>query len=155
MTTASAIPTAIDTLVTIATAALSDAEVIDGPGAHDRGEYAVTVHIGATDPDEEEGTTAASSEQVWAWLGHVQRKTEFSISCVIAAWNGEADQKKARDAAFGALQAFTDAITDDPSLSGDVIAVSGIEDITFTQSQDKDGAHARITFGLPITAWLE
>ncbi len=155
MTTASAIPAAIDALVSTATTALgTTAEVIDGPGAYDAGERGVAVYIGANDPGEEDGTPAASSAQEWAWLGHVQRKAEFTVDCHVVAWNGDADQKAARDAAFTALQAFTDAITSDPTLGGVVIHVTGVSGVELVQSQDSDGAHAHITFGLPMAAWL-
>lgn len=155
MTTATIIPAAIDQLITTVTAALPSAQVVDGPGAYDMGEYPVVVYIGASDPDDEDFTNAASSEQTWAWLGHVQRRAELTVRCAIVGWNGDGDQRAARNAARDALQAFTDAITDDPSLSGAVIASTGISDLALEQSQDNHGAKAKFTFGLPMQAWLE
>lgn len=155
-TVASLVPAAIDKLVTLATTALgSTARVVDGPGAFDVGEYPLVLHIGASDPEDDGYTTAADSDQEWAWLGHVARRAKFTIMCAVVAWNGNADQKAARDSATTALQALSDTITTDPTLGGTVIQVTGITGINYAQLQDEHGAATQITFGLPMQAWLE
>ena len=153
-TTPSVIGSVIDRLVTIAGTALGTANVIDGIGVSDQGQRPVIAYIGIDDPDNEDWTQGATSDQEWAWVGHDTRRVDFTVNCCIISWNGKASQKAARDGAFTALQAFTDAITADPTLGGLVLYVKGVSNISLVNLQDADGAHSKLSFSLPMAVYL-
>ena len=155
MTTASLIPDTIDKLVALATTALgTTGAVVDGPGAADVSHRELLLHVGTSDVDDDGYGATAESDQEWAYLGHLERRAEFTVFCSVVAWNGSGNQKESRDKATTALQAFTDTMTADPTLDGVVHAVTGIRGINYSQIQDKEGAATKITFGITIQAWL-
>jgi hypothetical protein len=155
VSTPSSIPAVIDALVVSFTAALGEGNVFDGPGvtADNPDQYVI---VGMSDPDSEVLDESASSQQGWAWLGHVARDEVVVVHCCAVAWNGDTDQKAARDAAFAVLKVVTDAIEDDPSygVSG-VLYVTGITSSHLRQVQDDNGALAVVSFDIEIHSRLQ
>jgi hypothetical protein len=152
MTTPSTVPAAIDALVTLFTAAVpANSTVVDGPAVIDPGAFKNIVYVGVDDPDTEGPyTIAATAQQAWAWLGHVQRAEDADVHCSVICWNGDADQKAARDGAYALLTIITDAITADPTLGGAVLYVVGVNSDSLMQSQDTAGAEAKLNFSVSI-----
>jgi len=150
-TVVSAIPAAIDALIATFTAA--GVAVIDGEGASNS-TYPAVVFVGISDPDGDGIEEAASSDQEWAWLGHVQRDETLQIHCVAEAWTGDANPKAARDSAFALVRTISDAITTDPSLGGSVLYVQAINGLTYKNLRDADGCRADIPFTITCRARL-
>lgn len=150
--TASTIPAAIDALVTVFNAAVPTGSiVIDGPAVVDPGAYQNIVYVGVDDPDTEDAySVAATAQQAWAWLGHVQRAEDAEIHCSAISWNGDANQKAARDNVYALLKVLTDSITVDPTLGGAVLMVVGVNSDSLLQSQDSAGAEAKLNFSVSI-----
>jgi hypothetical protein len=150
-TVISAIPAAIDALIATFTAA--GVQVIDGQGATDDSAKAV-VFVGIVDPDSEGLEDAATSDQTWAWLGHVQRDENVSIHCLASAWTGDDNPKVARDNAFAMVRTLSDAITVDPTLGGAVLAVNAIDGLSYRSLRGPDGCRADIPFTVTCRARL-
>lgn len=151
--TGSAIPAIIDALITTLDAALPGVEVIDGMGATDTGAQRL-LFVGLSDPDADRPAEAAASDQAWAWLGHMQRDETATVHLVAVAWNGDGDQKRARDEAFGIVDAVAAAITTDPTLGGVVVQVRAVEGLSLTQAQTDAGALAYVPVSLSCRARL-
>lgn len=150
--TASTVAAAIDALVALFKAAVPvDSIVVDGPAVVDPGAYQNIVYVGVDDPDNETAyAVAATAQQAWAWLGHVQRTEDADIHCSAVSWNGDADQKAARDNVYALLKLLTDSITTDPTLGGSVLMVVGVNSDNLLQSQDSAGAEAKLNFSVSI-----
>lgn len=154
---ASVIPTTIDRLYTILTAALPSVAVVKGPGVTDASLPSV-LWIGWSDPDAEGLDEAASSDIRWAWLGTGQRAENATVNCVADAWNGDGDLGAARDTVFGVVNQVATAIQSDPTLGlqGSPVAginllvVQGVQLGSFLQDQNEDGAYARLQFGVDV-----
>lgn len=151
--TGSAVPAVIDALVEALTDALPDASVFDGPGLTEDAPGLV-VHVGWSDPDQEQFDEAAVSEQAWPWLGHSARRETFRVHCVAIAWNGNSDMKAARDAAYEAVTAAAEAIQDDPSLGGSATYTVGLTTSSLFQILDNKGACARLPFDVECSVTL-
>lgn len=147
MSQASAIPTAIDALYTLFTAALPDVAVYDGPGVTDT-PAPVALHVGLSDADADGYSSAADSTQGWAWLGHQQRDEEISVHCVAIASSGDAVLKTVRDQAYAVVQAATDALQSDPTFGNAVLYSLGVTSHTLDQIQDSTGATVRLPFNI-------
>lgn len=145
MSATSQAPALIDALVACFATVVDADGVNDGPGmaAPNGNAY---VYVGVNDPESDDWITAAEGDQGWQWLGHMQRRETVNVPCVAVAWNGDADQKAARDAAYVILGALTTAIETDPSLGGSALWTVGVTSLALQQRQDKSGAAARIQF---------
>lgn len=148
--TTSAIPAVIDALVASFGAAIGTTNVFDGPGVTDNTltDYVI---IGVADPDSESVAEAATSQQSWPWLGHVVRDETIVVHCVAVSWNGDLDQKKARDSVFSMVGNLTTAIQNDPTygVSG-VLYVQGITSMSLHQLQDRKGVIAFLPFDVTV-----
>jgi len=153
MSTPSAVPAAIDALVALFAATLGAERVFDGPGARDTGEGSY-VFVGVGDPDDDGYDDSASGDQSWAWLGHVQRDETFSVHCCVIAWNGDGDQKAARDEAFAIVGKVTDALQADPTLGGVLLYAPGVKSYGLRQIQDGSGAATKLPFDVECRARL-
>lgn len=153
MSTGSAVPAVIDTLIASLSTALPAAAVFDGAGATDLNPP-LAVHVGLSDVDDDGWSEAAASSQGWAWLGHSQRDEQFSVHCDVIAWNGTGDAKAARDAAYTALTAVASAITGDPALGGSALYTVGLTTSALFQIQSATGAAARLPFDVTCRARL-
>ena len=153
MIRASAVPAVIDAVVATLTAALGSDVVNDGQGAtaSDGGLY---VLVGVDDPDSEGYQTAAESAQGWAWLGRQAHYEDITVHSVVVAWNGDADQKAARDSAYAAMKVVAEAIAADPSLGGSVLWTLGVVSHDLRQIQDDKGASALLRFDVTCKAQI-
>lgn len=144
----SANPLVIDALVERATAALPDALVVDGWAVTDS-PAPLLLSIGLADTDEAQTGTLSASSQTMAVAGTDRaRDQEGTVTCLALAWNGDGDQKVARDAAYGLVAAVEDLLRDDPTLG---VAAPGrsvcqLADEALTQRQHADGVDALVIF---------
>ena len=101
MVAGSAILRLIDALVTTLTAAVSPATVYDGFGvSEDPGDFLM---IGVEDPDLEGAASSADVSQEWANANYTARNESGDVTCAALSWNGDANQKAARDAVYALL----------------------------------------------------
>lgn len=111
----SRIPAAIDKLVAIWTAGLTDVSVIDGllvTGS----EPVKRVYVGY-DGDPDGDVIAVPGDQSWAGtVGTARRDETFSVTCCIVARNGAGNVKLARDAAFSVFATVSTVLRANVSL---------------------------------------
>lgn len=152
----SAIPAVIDALVERATAALPDINVYDGFGIPgDLDEDALMIGVDA--PSSPGSANSAGSSQTMAVLGTDRARDQTgSVTCAALSWNGDADQKAARDAAYAVVAAVEDLLRTDPTLGvaapGRSVCQMGSE--TLTQSQYEGGTDALIIFTVDFAVRL-
>lgn len=150
----SVIPDLIDALFTNATAAVTTAQVLDGPGVTaDPGNF---LAIGADSMDLSVAARRATSEtQAAATMGTNRSRDEVGdIYCVIFAWTGDggsAGQKVARDAAFDVLAQVEDMLRTTPDqglthVSYLVVELGSID--AFLQEQDENGSYAQLQISI-------
>lgn len=153
MIRASAVPQVIDAIVASLTAALGPDMVNDGQGASasDGGLY---VLVGVDDPDADGYQNAAESTQGWAWLGRQAHYEDFTVHSVVVAWNGDSDQKAARDAVYSTMKIVAEAIAADPSLGGSALWTLGVVSHDLRQAQDDKGAVAHLRFDVTCKAQI-
>lgn len=120
----SAIPAAVDALVSIlrAAAGLSGVSVVDGPPTGDQAD-ADYVYVGWQPGSD----TSVEMSQDFAHIGARARDEHFDILCAVDAWTGDTDVATRRARAFellaeveDALRA-TDAAPQAPTLNGTVL----------------------------------
>lgn len=152
MNAPSSVPGAIDALVTTWTNALSPGVlVLDGPGTRDDAAQRI-VFVGVEDPDVDGATQSVTGAQKWATTGYTRDET-FDIHCTALAWNGEGDQKAARDNAFALLQTLVDTLLSDSTFGAPgVLYAPGITSFGLTQNQDSQGAEAQLHFAVTFRA---
>jgi hypothetical protein len=151
----SMIPSVIDALISCLQG--QSFTVIDGPGNTDDN-IRSALFVGLNNPDSPDVIGAAVSDEQWAWLGHDVRDETAQIHCLAEAWNGDADQKAARDTVFGTLTTVTTMIQNNPQLCpdndtskpGTVMWVQSIGSLSFDQTQDANGAYARLGFDITL-----
>lgn len=152
----SAIPAVIDALVERATAALPNINVYDGFGIPgDLDEDALMIGVG--DRSASAPANSAGSSQTMAVLGPDRSRDQTgSVTCVALSWNGDADQKAARDAAYAVVAAVEDLLRTDPTLGvaapGRSVCQMGSEDLD--QGQYEGGADALIIFTVEFAVRL-
>jgi hypothetical protein len=150
----SQVPALIDALVTNATAALPTTTVYDGFGiSDDPGDFLM---VGVEDPDLQGAATSAQFAQVPATMGPARTRDETgSVTCAALSWNGDGDQKAARDAAFTIVAAVESMLRNDPSQGlgpGGYFVVQFGGTGTLTQQQDDNGALALVIFTVTYRA---
>jgi len=111
----SAVPAVIDALVTACTAALPDVSVVDGSDFDEApGDFLL---IGVEDPDLPNLDFSAEAQQDWATTGiNGARDESGEIVCAAMSWNGEGEQKRARDAAYAIQTAVENLLRTTPTL---------------------------------------
>lgn len=147
----SVVPALVDALVTQATAELPDIQVYDGFGiSEDPGDFLM---IGVEDPDNENAAFSADWSQSWAGLGNHARDEEGTITCAALSWNGDANQKAARDGVFATLAALETLLREDPTLG--VITTGWVQmggSLQLSQAQSEAGADALLVFQVHFKA---
>lgn len=154
MAATSRVPAVIDALLATAknAAGLTDVLVLDGFGlTEEPGDFLM---VGVDDPDRTDAAASASSEQEWAHANHTDRDERGAITCAALSWNGDANQKAARDAAYAITAALEDSLRADPTLGGvDGLLWTGFgQSSQLTQTQDDQGALALIVFTVAFRA---
>lgn len=147
----SVVPGIIDALFDAATAALPDVLVLDGMGAtDDPRDYLM---IGVDDPDADGGAFAGDSRQVWADATGTSRTETGAITCAAYSWNGDGDQKAARDAAYASVEALASHCRDTTDLGlADLYWTDFGTDARLSQFQGQWGAAALVVFSIAFRA---
>lgn len=148
----SVVPALIDALVTNARAALPDVEVYDGLGVTtDPGN--VYLMIGVDDPDQGNEAFSANSQQEWANANYTARDEEGDIVCAVVAWNGDGDQKLARDDAYSVVGDVENMLRSTPSQGvANVLWTSFGSRSRLAQDQTEVGARAIVIFRIYFRA---
>ncbi len=108
----SAVPVALDALVSLFTARLPGTQIVDGPPTVDVAGDVVAVGVTPQDPAD-----VQSTEDI-AGLGAVQEA--FDVLCMARSWSGDDGVKAQRDRTYLLLAAVKTAVAEDESLSGAV-----------------------------------
>jgi hypothetical protein len=151
----STVPALIDALTSAADLALSDTNVFDGPGScDDPGDYLM---VGVDDPfNVTSAVLSASVEQVAGPSGTNRPRDESgTLWCSALSWNGDADQKVARDRVYAIQAAVENILRANPSLNiaagGLFYAELGVGG-SLKQDQGTDGAMAILAFPISFRA---
>ena len=147
----SVIPALIDALVTNAKANLADINVLDGYGVtDDPGDFLM---VGVDDPLRDDEAQSGTSQQSWANANGTARDEIGDVWCSAYSWNGNGDQKGARDAAYATVAAVENMLRANPALgvAGLIYSEFGTSQ-TLTQNQDEHGASARVSFQVHFRA---
>ena len=149
----SVVPAVIDALVALADAALTGVTVHDAFGvSSDPGDYLM---VGVQDPNDTGVAVSAESSQSFPHVGYRTREEVGGVWCTALSWNGDADQKAARDAVYATVAAVEDLLRDDPTLglaaTSFFVAEFGSTS-TLRQDQDKHGASAEVSFQVAFKA---
>jgi len=154
----SVVPALIDALVTQATAALPTVRVYDGFGVtDDPGDFLM---VGIDDPLSADAATTAAMQQRPATGGTGRSRDETGeLWCSALSWNGDANQKAARDAAFAIVAAIETLCRTSPSLGiagyGYVVtSVGGSGNFTVRSDQNDTGAMTSVSFPVAFAARL-
>ena len=146
----SVIPAVIDAVVSRARANLPSICVYDGFGvSDDPGDFLM---VGVDDPERQDSAYSADSQQDWAHANNTARDEVGDVTCAALSWNGDADQKRARDAAFATCAALEVLLRADPSLGGIVLWTSYGTSTQLTQNQNGNGALALVVFKVHFRA---
>jgi hypothetical protein len=148
----SAVPALIDAMVATFDAALS-ANVYDGYGnSDDPGDFLM---VGIDDPDSDDWADAATTKQDWANANYTARSEEGDIICAALSWNGDGNQKAARDAVYATQAAVETALRANPSLGvSSVLWTSFGTDASYRQIQGQHGAASLLIFRIFFRAQL-
>lgn len=149
----SAIPAAIDFLVTTSEGLFADPVVVSDGWYPGRAKQLLM--IGVTDQD-----PTTSLQATWAGLGASKQDEDFTIPCVIWCTGGDADQKLVRDQAFVIYDALVTALLANKNLGG-ALNPPGIAQVSRGQLEQTQGAEqagsgraARIYFTVHCTSRL-
>lgn len=147
----SVIPGLMDAIIATAEDVL-EIRVVDSIGhANDPGDYLM---VGVEDPDVEGYTVSARSAQDWANANYTSRDEEGDVTCAAYSWNGDTDQKAARDAVYATAAALEQSLRENPPQNlPDVLWTSfGVSGSELNQIQDKNGAAALLLFSIHFKA---
>lgn len=152
----SAVPAAIDALLTLCrtSPSLADVAISDGPVTTDLSEPD-RLFIGWAPED----TTAATSVQDFASAGARRRDEDFAILGYVESRSGDTDLQARRTRVYQVLAAIetllraTDAQPDAPTLNQTVLWAH-LTDTALSQPQTSDGALAGIRFTVTCRARL-
>lgn len=146
----SVFPALVDALVAQATAALPGVLVLDGEGAtDDPGDFLM---IGSNSVDGEGMVTSGSSRISKRATGPVYEE-QGGVNCMALSWNGNGNQKAARDAAFAIAEAVQTLCRATPNLGvANIVETRYGDQTTPLQVQSKDGAVCIVEFTVAYTA---
>jgi hypothetical protein len=150
----SVVPALIDALFTRATEALPDTVVYDGYGvSEDTGDYLM---IGVDDPDGPDWARSANVSRDWAETGlEAGVNEEGDITCAALSWNGDAEQKAARDAVYAIAEGLAAICRPDPTLGlPTLLWVLYAGQSSLMQNQNEYGAVALLEFQLHFRAFI-
>lgn len=161
----SAVPDVIDAIIELANNELTGNSLIlptlgipqvnvttyDGFGVSgDPGNFLM---VGVDDPDRDDAAVSADSTVTWASVGDFDRDEDGEIVCAALAWNGNANQKAARDDVYAVLLALDELIKLDLTLGiGNLLWVTPTVRSELTQTQDEAGALALVVFRIRFRA---
>lgn len=147
----SVVPALIDALVAQARTNLTDVNVFDGFGVTaDPGNFLM---IGVEDPDTEDAAFSADTRQAWANANYTARDESGDITCVALAWNGDGNQKSARDAVYAIATAVENFLRANPSLGLTGLLWTGFGTSSqLSQAQGEAGAAAQLIFRVEFRA---
>lgn len=156
MSSPSAVPQLIDSLVTIFGGAV-DVPVFDGPqfGKDDLRSF---VAVGWDGADEDGGTTA-TIDQAWAHIGGYDKDEQAALTCAVVAWSGDDQVKGRRDAAFTLLSDCEQALRAAFESNGGLIDGVRYINLNLTagvleQTRDSTGTQARVEFTVTYQTWI-
>lgn len=150
-------PSIIDALFTQATAALPAVRVTDGFQLSDDPNDGGILSIGVDDGQSPSAATTSNGSQEQATAGTPRSRNQVgSVNCWALTWNGDGDQKAARDSAFAIQAAVENILRTDPQLgiarpNGQVLVIQ-IGDERLEQSQSDIGAEALLSFTIQFEA---
>jgi hypothetical protein len=146
----SVVPALIDALIAAAETAGVE-NVYDGVHvSEDPGDFLM---VGVDDPDSDGGSLSADSRQQWANANHTTRDESGSVTCAAYSWNGDGDQKAARDAAYVMVEALASACRTTPGLGvGSLLWTDFGSDANLSQLQGDWGASALVVFTIAFRA---
>jgi len=130
----SVVPALIDALVTLSRANVpAGVNVFDGFGVTSDPSVSGVLMVGVDDPDTGDTANASSSGQSMATMATTRPRDQIgSVTCCAVAWNGNADQKAARDAAYGIVATVENFLRSDPTVGigqpGRVVVQMGDDD---------------------------
>lgn len=146
----SVIPAFIDAVLTAARAGLPGVDVFDGFGvSDDPGDYLM---VGVDDPERQDAAFSADSVQSWAHANRTARDEVGAVTCAATSWNGDGDQKAARDAAFATTGAVETFLRVDPTMGDTVLWCEYGSSTQLTQAQGEAGALALVVFRIHFRA---
>lgn len=147
----SVVPALIDALVSTFTSAITTARVYDGFGStEDPGDFLM---VGVEDPDLEGSAFAADVTQDWTNANTTARSESGDITCAALSWNGNTDQKAARDAVYAVLAAAETALRNNPSVGlANVLWTSFGTNLQLSQNQTTTSALAMVIFRIHFEA---
>jgi len=147
----SAYPALVDALIAAATTALPNVNVYDGYGVSD--DPADFLMIGSNNADDTGDVNAGDLRQEWANANHTARDEEGEVNCFALSWNGDGNQKAARDAAFAICEAVATVCRNDPSLGIPTLLWTSFGSrSTPLQNQDSTGALCAVEFQVSFRA---
>lgn len=150
----SAIPELIDALVTIG-ATVTD--TYDGPPATDANKKSYLAIGWDGDPENLLGEFAGTDQQEYAYVGSDVQSELGHVVCAAVNWSGDKTVKARRDAAYGLVSDFNDALRTahrtNPTLQALVIGC-WVSAGGLTQGQTGDGVTARVVFTVNFTAQI-
>ena len=149
----SAVPALIDAMVSAFVTALPGVKVYDGYGASDDpGDFLM---VGVEDPDLEGFAFSADVRQDWANANYTSRSEEGDIVCAALSWNGDGNQKAARDAVYATQAGVETALRNNPSLGlANVLWTSFGTQAQLSQAQSHEGAVALLIFRIFFRAQI-
>lgn len=149
----SVVPDLIDALVTNARAALPDTtRVFDGVGVTADPGYDYLM-IGVDDVDAHGQTFAADTQQSWANANYTSRDEQGDIVCAAVSWNGDADAKAARDAAYATVAAVETMLRTTPDQGvANLLWTSFGSRTQLSQDQQNQGCLAIVIFRVHFRA---
>ena len=140
----SVVPALIDALVA-ASGGSDGLTVTEEPGDY--------LMVGVDDPDTDGGAFSGQSRQQWAHANHTTRDESGEITCAAYSWNGNGDQKAARDAAFALVEQLAAVCRATPDLGIPTLAWTDFgADTNLSQFQGEWGASALVVFTIAYRA---
>jgi len=148
VTATSRAPDVLDALVALATTALPDVTVADGPDL-DEGTHQNLVCIG-WDGDEDSDAEAVDTTQEWAGLGARAKDESLVVICAAISVRGNGEMQVARNAAYASVAAIETALRADPSLGFPPPTVVALRTGNLRQRQTNEGPEARVLFQIGV-----
>ena len=147
----SIIPDLIDAMVADFAGLLGDeVTVSDGyPVTNNPGTY---LFVGVDDPTDRTPATSATATQDWPLATPTGRHEEGDVTLAAESWNGEADQKRARDEVFGVAGAIQNRLRESKTLGVPGVLWLSFTNLRLEQAQAEAGAGARLVFQVHFEA---
>lgn len=146
----SVVPAVLDALYDLAKNALPDIIVQDGMDVtDDPGDYLM---VGIQDPEAEVPVAATSSETQQAFGSTKPRQETGVVYLTAFSWNGDGDQKAARDAVYATAGALADLLRPNALAVAGVMTAGYGESTTYRQGPTTFGVAAELLFSVEFRA---